>query len=260
LLRQRTLSALVFGPLVVGACFLGGPAYTGFILVTGALCAWEYSRMMSGAGIDLTAAFIPLCVAIALSGLSNRPDWLLASIIGGSLVLLAASVRQGMQASAFALSGAIYIGALLGALGLLRVQADGREWCFFALFITWANDMGAYFGGRAFGRHKLAPAISPGKSWEGAAFGLGTGTAIGAALGSWVGFSVPEGAAAGALLAAMAQIGDLVESGFKRYCKVKDSGKALPGHGGFLDRFDSLLFTGAGGLLIRGIHRLLFHP
>ena len=100
----------------------------------------------------------------------------------------------------------------VGCLGLLRVRPDGREWCFVVLFVTWANDMGAYFGGRAFGKRKLAPTISPGKSWEGACFGLGAGVLTGACLSSWTGFAVAEGAVVGALLAVMAQVGDLVES------------------------------------------------
>jgi phosphatidate cytidylyltransferase len=238
---------------------MGGAVFLGFILVIGGFCAWEYRRMVAGTGINLSVIFIPLCAAVALAGLSNRLDWFVASIISGSLIVLATSIRQGMLDTVFGVSGVIYVGALLGALGLLRMQPDGREWCFFVLFITWANDMGAYFGGRAFGKRKLAPAISPGKSWEGAAFGLGSGVVTGAALSSWVGLNLAGGALAGAFLALMAQVGDLVESKFKRYCKVKDSGKAIPGHGGFLDRFDSLLFTGAGGLLIRGIYRLLLH-
>jgi phosphatidate cytidylyltransferase len=216
--------------------------------------------MMAGVSIELSPIFIPLCMAIAVSGVSNRLDYFIASIIGGSLILLATSIKQGTLASVFGVSGAVYIGGLLGCLGLLRVQPDGREWCFVVLFVTWANDMGAYFGGRAFGKRKLAPTISPGKSWEGACFGLGAGVLTGACLSSWTGFAVAEGAVVGALLAVMAQVGDLVESKLKRYCQVKDSGKAIPGHGGFLDRFDSLLFTGAGGLLIKSICGLLLYP
>lgn len=259
MLRQRTLSALVFAPLVIAAFYFGGMAFLAFILVVGWCCAWEYRRMVGGAGIGLKAWFIPLCMATCLAGVSGRPENLIAALIGGCLILLAISLNDDALSSVFGVTGLVYIGGLLGCLGLLRAQPDGSEWCFFVLFITWANDMGAYFGGRAFGKRKLAPAISPGKSWEGALFGLGAGVVTGACLSSCIGLAITGGALAGALLAALAQIGDLVESKLKRHCRVKDSGKAIPGHGGFLDRFDSLLFTGAGGLLLKGLYGLLLH-
>ncbi len=259
MLKQRTLSALVLAPIVLGACFFGGVAFLSLIALIAGFCAREYRNMVVGAGMGLNVMFIPLCMAIALSGFTNRIDWLLASIIAGSLILLAMSIKGGAPNGVFGVAGAVYIGGLLGSWSLLRAQPDGREWCFLVLFVTWANDMGAYFGGRAFGKRKLAPAISPGKSWEGAAFGLGAGVAASTYFGLWVGFSPAVGALAGAFLAVLAQVGDLVESRFKRYCRVKDSGGAIPGHGGFLDRFDSLLFTGTGGMLLKGIYGLLFH-
>jgi len=246
-------------PIVVGALYFGNIGFLAVIAVIAGCSATEYRNMLANAGIELSKLAVPIYVVIALSGYINTIGWFLASIVAGSLILLATSIKQGVPNSVFSVAGAIYIGGLLGTLSFLRSQPDGMLWSFLVLFITWANDVGAYFGGKSFGKHKMAPAISPGKSWEGAAFGLAAGILVSICIGRWIGFTPFVSALAGTCLAVLAQIGDLVESGLKRYCKVKDSGNAIPGHGGFLDRFDSLLFAGAGGLLMRGLYGLFLH-
>lgn len=260
MLKQRTLSALIMVPVVVGALYFGSIGFLVLIAVIAGCSAIEYRNMLANPGIELSKLVVPICAAIALSGYMNRIEWFLASIVAGSLVLLATSVKRGVPNSVFSVAGAIYIGGLLGSLSFLRSQPDGMQWSFLVVFVTWANDVGAYFGGKAFGRRKMAPAVSPGKSWEGAVFGLVSGTVVSLYFGRWLGFTPLVSALTGVCLAVLAQIGDLVESGLKRYCQVKDSGTAIPGHGGFLDRFDSLLFAGAGGLLMRGLYGLLLHP
>ncbi len=117
----------------------------------------------------------------------------------------------------------------------------------FLLLLVWVCDSCAYYFGRRFGAHRLAPVVSPKKSWEGSIAGLAGATLFGAAAGSW--WFLPElgpvvGALAGALASTAGQLGDLVESLWKRGGGVKDSGTFLPGHGGFFDRIDSLLFAG----------------
>ncbi|GAF86347.1 unnamed protein product, partial [marine sediment metagenome] len=131
----------------------------------------------------------------------------------------------------------------------LRGLDDGRNWVFFALFVTFASDTTAFFIGRALGRHKLAPGISPGKTWEGAIGGI-----LGAIVVSLfftlntpliLPLSWGQVILLGLLVSIFGQLGDLAESLFKRYTGVKDSGSVLPGHGGFLDRMDSVVFASA---------------
>ena len=122
----------------------------------------------------------------------------------------------------------------------------GREWVFYALLVTFATDTFAYFIGKTWGRHKLAPDISPKKTVEGAIGGL-VGAAVISVLAVWLfGLPVNYGIAVvlGILISIFGQVGDLFESLFKRNMGVKDSGNSLPGHGGFLDRIDSIVFTG----------------
>ncbi len=137
---------------------------------------------------------------------------------------------------------------MLSYLVALRGLDDGRNWVFFALFITFASDTAAFFAGRALGKHRLAPRISPGKTWEGAIAGV-----FGAIIISLL-FILPtpltlplsywQAILLGLLVSIFGQLGDLVESLLKRNMGVKDSGKLLPGHGGFLDRMDSVVFAG----------------
>ncbi len=148
------------------------------------------------------------------------------------------------------LAGLVYTGLAILALGWLRMNPDvGRSILLFLLFVVWSSDVGAYLAGRIFGGRKLAPSISPGKTWSGAAGGLAAAILVGLA-----GALLWRGPVLPAILAAMAlgvasQLGDLLESGAKRRFGVKDSGRLIPGHGGLLDRLDGLM---AAALLAGG--------
>ncbi len=256
--RERLLSSLVFAPIVGAAFYLGELYFAGLVLLVSVLGAIEYRKMMSAAGIGIHAAFVPVSAAVALVGYL-RPHMFVAALTGGAvLVLSIALIRDGTApAVMYSLSGEMYIGGLLGSLSLLRGGPQGKNWALFVLLVTWATDVGAYLGGITFGRHKLAPQISPGKSWEGALAGVAAAALGGGILAGLVKLPLAYSVVAGAFLGVLAELGDMVESSLKRFAKVKDSGKTIPGHGGILDRFDSLLFTGAGGLLMRTLHRLL---
>lgn len=186
-------------------------------------------------------------------------------LVGGLGALAAAVFRRGpggdpLPAVGATLFGIVYVGGTLAFAVLLRshpaagFSAPGWEGTFlliFALTVTWLGDSFAYFGGRAFGKRKLLPSVSPAKTVEGGISGL-VGSMAGAAaftalllpaLGGGLPLSVAAAALLGLLISAVAQVGDLAESLLKREAGVKDSGRVLPGHGGVLDRFDAVLFT-----------------
>jgi phosphatidate cytidylyltransferase len=145
----------------------------------------------------------------------------------------------------FAAAGVLVIAGTIAAIALLHGSAQGVWKLLFALFVVWAADVGAYFAGRGFGRHKLAPQVSPGKTWEGALGGLLLAYVIAAIAGSWL-FHLQGAAWLGFLalctaVVAFSIVGDLGESLLKRQAGAKDSGTLLPGHGGMLDRIDSIL-------------------
>jgi phosphatidate cytidylyltransferase len=147
---------------------------------------------------------------------------------------------------AWTMAGILYIGWLLSYTVALRNLEQGRGWLFLAILCTFASDIFAYLFGRTFGQHKMAPYISPNKSWEGAIAGV-VGSIILSVVVVFL-FKLPlnwgMAVGLGALVSLFGQLGDLVKSIFKRNMAVKDSGSVLPGHGGFLDRMDSLIFAG----------------
>jgi len=266
MLRTRVITALVLVAIMFAALASASP--WPFALVALALFAagaWEWGRLNQGGG----AVAVVLGVLLALLGLAAllgswrdaAPAWLwtLASMLW--LVVGAVVLRRGptaWPALPKALRWAIGL-AIIGAawLALVHARAIGVNFLLSMLCVVWMADIAAYFGGRAFGRHKLAPSISPGKSWEGVWSGM-AGVLLLALL--WValdrqfGFDGPSlysrlGAALGWPLAALALLalaglsvmGDLVESLVKRAAGAKDSSRLLPGHGGVLDRVDALL-------------------
>lgn len=256
--KERTLSSLVFAPLVFSLFYFGGWYFLVFLAVVAFLAGLEYRKLLGAAGVTIDPLFAAVCTAVVFSACFTGSFGLIMALAAGALIVLSLSLRIGSVPSAmFALSGIMYIGGLLGCLALLRTGENGRAWALIVLVATWATDVGAYLGGMAFGRHKMAPSISPGKSWEGAVSGVCLALIVGAVSSRYFGIPVWFGVASGLVLSVLAELGDLVESLLKRWARVKDSGKVLPGHGGVLDRFDSLLFTGAGGLILRVLYGII---
>jgi phosphatidate cytidylyltransferase len=264
-LKYRVITGVVGLPLVVLAIWFGDP-WPWFSLLMAAVAAagtYEFYRM---ANLDSKEPLLYLGLLWALALLLSRQfggsDVLSAVITAAILIslislLVRPSRQQALHKWAWMAAGALYVGWMLGYWLDLRGLADGRNWVYLAMLTTFANDTGAYFIGRARGRHKMAPAISPAKTWEGALAGLISAVVaavliavvlrlISVRLGGPVfAFEYWQIILLGFLVSLFAQLGDLVESLLKRNTGTKESGNLLPGHGGILDRFDSLIFVGA---------------
>ena len=265
MLKKRIITSLWFVPLLVIVVWFGGePGFTAFMVIFGILAALEFYRMvaMSKAppltyfGLIWTALFILsrnselLAILEPRFNLSLVTPLLLASAVVLSLIgLLSRRQKEGAFTSwAWTIAGILYVGWLLSHLVALRGLDAGRNWVFFALFTTWASDTTAFFIGRKLGRHKLAPNISPGKTWEGATGGILGAIIVSILFFTATPFHLPltywQAIPLSILVSIFGQVGDLVESLLKRNMGVKDSGKLMPGHGGVLDRMDSIIFAG----------------
>lgn len=248
MLKTRILTALVLIPLILAAVYAGGVVF--FILVTCALvlAGYELFQMTRAAGF----AAMPLigCGVIALLTIEAylSPDWfrpLLSGVVVGTLVMgiLQQNQEGWLVGWALTLVGALYIGGLGGYFLLVRALPNGMLWTILALVTAWVADAGAYLVGTRVGKHKFFPRISPKKTWEGALGGALAAPLTLCTLG-WI-FSLPLAHCfvLGLLIGLAAILGDLAESLLKRQTGVKDSSNLIPGHGGMLDRLDSLLFT-----------------
>jgi phosphatidate cytidylyltransferase len=265
MLKERTLTSAWYATLlVVIVWFGGGPGFTALVATLGVLAALEFYRMvartkpppLTGFGLTWTAFFILSRNSELLSLLEARfnPDLLTPLLITSAIVLpliglLTRRQKEGTFTSwVWTIAGILYIGWLLSHLVALRGLDSGRNWVFLVLFVTWVSDTTAFLIGGRFGRHKLAPAISPGKTWEGTIGGICGGIAVSTLFFAPTSFQLPlssgQAILLGALTSILGQVGDLVESFLKRNLEVKDSGKLMPGHGGILDRIDSLLLAG----------------
>lgn len=251
MLATRLISAAILIPLVALAVYLGGYALLAAVALAAVLACWEYLALVQQRpGV---APWRPLALLATLL-LVAEAQWphltaLRALLVALPLVLLVREVFRAnrpasLESWALGVAGPLYIGGALGHFLRLRALDHGLEWLALALLSTWICDTGAYFVGRAWGRRRFFPAISPKKTWEGALSGLLSGMAAVMALGWWW-LDLPpwQGAILGVLLALAATFGDLAESVIKRQVGVKDSGRLIPGHGGMLDRVDSLLFV-----------------
>lgn len=260
MLRQRVITAVALGIIALVAIFLlphaAMMAILGMLVIAG---AWEWSAFLGFATRAARIAYVVLvCTGVAivwwLASSGVQLDAVLYAAIVWWLVALAWVIAVPASVNG-ATAGIAGLFVLIPAwLALVKLHEQGPQLMFFLLMLVVAADVGAYFSGRRFGKHKLAPRVSPGKTWEGVAGGL-----LGAVLISIVGvfwFDVPAAPfIALSLVAGIASvIGDLTESLFKRHAGVKDSGSLLPGHGGVLDRVDSM--TAAAPVFLVGLERL----
>lgn len=252
-LLVRVATAVVGLPVVGAFVFWrDSRGFTALCLVAAMLALIEYTGLtMPGRPWPERAGIVLLGCGLFL-GLVLRPGmgltWIFASVMSCGLLLLprATDVPAAWSRLVSAGFGVFYVGGLLAALPLLHARM-GSAWVALAIAVTFGNDTGAYFTGRALGRHKLAPAISPGKTVEGALGGLVASLAVVfAARALFMStLSLRDCVMIGLPAAIVGPAGDLVESLLKRAAGAKDSGKLLPGHGGILDRIDALLFVGA---------------
>jgi phosphatidate cytidylyltransferase len=254
--RTRELTAAVLMPLVL-LLLVKGPLW-GWALLAALACGaalWEFQDLVRASGWLAPRALSFALFAAILVGAYLGSASILVAAVGGVLValptavLLAAPREPVWLGSAAGISFAtLYVGA--GGAAVIALRALGWETVFFLLGIVWAGDSAAYYVGTRFGRRKLAPVVSPKKSWEGFWGQVVAGAVFGALLAVLLpripgtpAVAAAAGALLGAVMSVVAVVGDLVESTFKRSCAVKDSGGLLPGHGGLLDRLDSLLFA-----------------
>jgi phosphatidate cytidylyltransferase len=270
MLKNRIITAVWAIPLLSIVVWFGDPYFTIAVAVIGLLAAIEFFRLTRELKTQTLTVFgiiwTVLLVVVRNASLNNwlAPHFdtsllLPAVITAGMIVSLILLLSRKQKPGAFAdwswtLAGILYIGWFLGYFVALRglggsASSAGRNWVFLAIFTSFGCDSAAYFIGSAFGKHKLAPSISPGKTWEGSIGGLlgaaavsllfllNTPLKVSSYLNWWHLIIVAL------LVSVFGQVGDLVESLFKRNTGVKDSGSIFPGHGGMLDRLDSLVFA-----------------
>lgn len=263
-LTRRILTAIVALAVILPILFWGGVIGVQIVVVAAAAAGmWEFGGMTEPPGSTRNRIFAAGLAAIPIIASPYGDGLWIASIAVSALGVPAAAVIRGGEDMKGAgarvtgtLFGVVYLGFLMSFVSALRALGTdagqaylGLEWLCLVLAAVWLGDSGAYFVGSRFGKHKLAKYVSPGKTWEGAAGGLITSILAGVALSLVLnGFfdqdfpfwhSIPAAALAGLF----GQVGDLAESMLKRGAGVKDSGNLFPGHGGMLDRLDSLLFA-----------------
>ena len=251
MLKQRLISGLILGIAVLLVVWFDEPLpwLTIGAAIWGVLALREFNRVVT----QVKAAPFAVIGSIAVVMFIASPHFegsLQPLLTGFAALSLLYLLKPGDRSQAFVrwawtLGGVIYCGWLLSFTVALRGLEGGREWLLLALGVTIASDSFAYLIGRKTGRHKMAPTISPGKSWEGAVSGAIAAVVVAVLLKPAL--ELPSGYIAlgllGLAVSVVGQAGDLIESLFKRNMAVKDSGTAIPGHGGLLDRMDSVVFA-----------------
>lgn len=251
---QRILTAVVAGGGFLAVLSLGGNAYLTLLAAIAGIAYGEYCEMRriswfrveSVVGL-LYVWFLFFLLAVPKPFAAISPFtvtivflfvWMLWTVISRN--------RVTVDTVGYLFVGALYIGAGFAFMAATRFVQDGLWVSLFVIAVTWVTDSGAYLVGKRWGKHKLWPAISPKKTVEGSIAGVVFASLTGILFGTLFKgslFSLPDAFLLAVLISVLGQLGDLIESALKRANNVKDSGHLLPGHGGMLDRFDSLLFT-----------------
>ncbi len=261
---KRVLTAIVLIPLVFAVIYVSQRwpiVLIGVLFLVAGLALWEYLGLANAIGAKTPRVVVIVFLGLLLAAVFRVPE-LMAPVSGAmALALLVictfrSPLERVLPDTAYSVFGLLYIGLSMSTIYLLSAADNGPSLLVFLLLVVWAGDIAALYIGRAFGRWTLAPRLSPNKTWEGSIASVFASVAIAVALvlvggmltarsveylsypGSywhWIGLAV--------LLNIAGQVGDLAESAIKRAAGAKDSGKLLPGHGGFLDRIDALLLA-----------------
>lgn len=249
MLIHRVLSAIVLIPVVVGAVYCGGLWFFALVTIAASLATYEFLTIVRRKGYP-SSYLLGLCLTVLLMASGLYPhapiaSFGLAAVSMLTLVweLLRGNVPGSLESWALTVAGPLYIGGLARHFVMLRELPEGIYWIGFAFLTTWLCDCAAYFVGTWTGKHPFFQRISPHKTAEGAIAGLVSGTLTATLLGLALHVPVYLGAPLGLLVSLAATFGDLSESLIKRQVGVKDSSNLIPGHGGALDRIDSLLFA-----------------
>jgi phosphatidate cytidylyltransferase len=274
MLRERVPSAIMVVVAAIVPAVLGPPVLTLGLLALAILGLHEFGRAVASRDVAflLWSAVSVATVLILVAGNRPSPSALLGVVVLGSIAIFLSAIFRGRiegatQDFAHSIAAVLYIALPLAHLSMIRTYgndepitgwfqsindlallsqpAEGLAWLVLIVAITWMTDSAAYLGGRAFGRHKMAPVLSPKKTIEGGVTGVVIGALTGAGIVALLGLPVPVyvGAVLGLVISAVGQTGDLAESLIKRDLGIKDMGNLIPGHGGILDRIDALLFT-----------------
>ncbi|MBO9711923.1 phosphatidate cytidylyltransferase [Sphingomonas sp.] len=244
-LATRLGVAFALIALAFAALWFGGWIFWGLISAVGILMLVEWGDIVGADQAQRQIAQYAVTVPFALlAPAAAGPSFFVLGLLGAAVAFTGAVTRRGRLAW-----GVAYVGLPVIALVLLRSHPNGLLLTFWAMALVWACDSGAYFAGRAIGGAKLAPQISPNKTWAGFIGGVVSATVFAFALVLL--FALPVAlAVATPFLAVLAQLGDLYESHLKRLAGVKDSGNLLPGHGGLMDRLDGLVAVAPAAALL----------
>ncbi len=243
----RVLSTAILIPVVGWMVYEGGPWFLVTVAIFTALASYEFFALMVRGGYH--PSFAPGMVLAQLLVLDAQyPGWHIGRLAVTAMIVVSLAWQLFRHTAAptvdwaLTVAGGLYLGWLMSHLVSLR-QGLGAGWVWMALLLTWAYDTGAYLIGMRFGRHKLWPRHSPRKSWEGAAGGTLCAVVTALIVGHFLAVAPLQSIALGLLASVVAPFGDLAVSMFKRQVGVKDTGHLIPGHGGVLDRIDSILFV-----------------
>ncbi len=263
MIKKRAITVLWAIPILTVAIWFDKPLpwFTILVAIWGLLAVFEVYKLVAASGVMPLTYFGLVWTLLFILSPHFDYDLLVPLLLTSSIILpliwllLRSQKARTFTSWAWTIAGILYIGWLLSYFVALRGMGDGATLVFLALFVTFSSDTAAFFIGKTWGKHHLAPSISPGKTWEGAIAGV-----FGAILVSLF-FTLPrlftlpnplylqqlncwQAILLGIVVSIFGQLGDLVESLFKRNMGVKESSRLIPGHGGFLDRIDSVVFAG----------------